>query len=105
ASGGGNQTMYAGTWDGRFKAVAPVCSVGNYQAYLGAACCMCEVVPGALRFCEEADVLGLIAPRPLLVINATRDSRQFSVEEAAVSLHRARQAFALYNRTNHLRHA
>ncbi|MHC4403502.1 MAG: alpha/beta hydrolase family protein [Planctomycetota bacterium] len=29
ASGGGNQTMYAGAWDERFKAVVPVCSVGN----------------------------------------------------------------------------
>ena len=46
ASGGGNQTMYAGAWDERFKAVVPVCSVGNYQAYLGTGCCLCEVVPG-----------------------------------------------------------
>ncbi len=63
ASGGGNQSMYAGAWDDRIKAVVPVCSVGNYQAYLGAACCMCEVVPGALRFTEEWGVLGLVAPR------------------------------------------
>jgi dienelactone hydrolase len=47
ASGGGNQTMYAGAFDERFKAVVPVCSVGTYQSYVGAACCMCEVVPGA----------------------------------------------------------
>ena len=25
ASGGGNQTMYAGAWDKRFKCVVPVC--------------------------------------------------------------------------------
>ena len=64
ASGGGNQTMYAGALDERFGAVVPVCSVGNYQAYLQAACCVCEVLPGALRFTEEGDVLGLVAPRP-----------------------------------------
>ena len=63
ASGGGNQTMYAGALDERFAAVVPVCSVGNYQAYLQAACCVCEVLPGALRFTEEGDVLGLVAPR------------------------------------------
>jgi dienelactone hydrolase len=50
ASGGGNQSMYAGTFDERIKAAIPVCSVGNYQAYLGAACCMCEVVPGRAAF-------------------------------------------------------
>jgi len=29
ASGGGNQTMYAGAFDTRFKCVVPVCSVGH----------------------------------------------------------------------------
>src|SRR5207253_11360015 len=46
ASGGGNQSMYAGALDERFRAVVPVCSVGTYQAYLHAACCVCEVLPG-----------------------------------------------------------
>ncbi|MGE3410114.1 MAG: alpha/beta hydrolase family protein, partial [Pirellulales bacterium] len=89
ASGGGNQSMYAGAWDERLKAVVPVCSVGTYDAYLGAACCMCEVVPGALRFSGEGDILGLVAPRGLMVISATRDAFQFSVGEARKSLHYA----------------
>ena len=104
ASGGGNQTMYAGAWDERLKAAVPVCSVGNYQAYLGAACCMCEVVPGALRFTEEWGVLGMSAPRGLLVINATRDAHQFSVGEAKQSLAGAELVFRLYGRGDHLRH-
>ncbi len=105
ASGGGNQTMYAGAWDERFSAVVPVCSVGNYQAYLGAACCMCEVVPGALRFTEEGNVLGLTAPRALMVVNATRDAVQFSVAEARKSLARAQPIFGLYGQADHLKHA
>lgn len=95
ASGGGNQTMYAGALDERFKAVVPVCSVGNYQAYLKAACCVCEVLPGALSFTEEGDVLGLVAPRALMVINATRDAYQFSVEQARKSVARANDIFQL----------
>src|SRR5260370_18144528 len=86
ASGGGNQSMYAGALDERFKAVVPVCSVGNYQAYLKAACCVCEVLPVALRFTEERDVLGLVAPRALLVINASRDAIQLSPADAAPSV-------------------
>ena len=89
--------MYAGALDERFKAVVPVCSVGNYQAYLQAACCVCEVLPGALRFTEEGDVLGLVAPRALMVINATKDAFQFSVGEAKKSLERARAIFKLYD--------
>src|SRR5205823_996523 len=96
ASGGGNQSMYAGALDERFAAVVPVCSVGTYQAYLRAACCVCELLPGALRFTEEGDVLGLVAPRALLVINATRDAFQFSVEQSRISLQRARAIYELH---------
>ncbi len=104
ASGGGNQSMYAGAWDERFRAVVPVCSVGTYQAYLGAACCMCEVVPGALTFTEESGVLALVAPRALMVISATQDAFQFSVGEAQKSVAGAGSIFSLYNRSAALRH-
>lgn len=104
ASGGGNQSMYCGTLDERIAATIPVCSVGNYQAYLGAACCMCEVVPGALRFAEEGDLLGLAAPRALMVINATGDAPQFSVAEAKKSLGRAAAIFQHYGRGDAVRH-
>lgn len=105
ASGGGNQTMYAGAWDERFRAVVPVCSVGTYQAYLGAACCMCEVVPGAISFTEEGAVLALVAPRSLLVISATRDAHQFSVGEAAKSIAAARPIFEMLDAGLNLQHA
>lgn len=104
ASGGGNQTMYAGALDERFGAVVPVCSVGNYQAYLKAACCVCEVLPGALKFTEEGDVLGLVAPRALLVINATKDGIQFSPREAEKSVARAKAIFEVSNAASNLRH-
>lgn len=105
ASGGGNQTMYAAAWDERFGAAVPVCSVGNYQAYLGQACCMCEVVPGALRFTEEWGVLGLTAPRGLMVVNATRDAIQFSVGEAKKSLAVTETIYALEGQPGRLKHA
>jgi cephalosporin-C deacetylase-like acetyl esterase len=105
ASGGGNQTMYAGAMDDRLKAVVPVCSVGNYQAYLGAACCLCEVVPGALKFTEEGDVLGLVAPRALMVVSATRDAFQFSVGEAKKSVAAAAPVFKLLGKPDAIRHA
>lgn len=105
ASGGGNQSMYAGAFDERFKAVVPVCSVGNYQAYLGAACCMCEVVPGALSFTEEWGVLSLTAPRALMIVSATRDAFQFSVGEAKKSLALVEPVYQLYKRPDSVKHA
>jgi dienelactone hydrolase/pimeloyl-ACP methyl ester carboxylesterase len=105
ASGGGNQTMYAGALDDRFQAVVPVCSVGTYQAYLHAACCVCEALPGGLRLAEEGDVLSLVAPRSLMVVSATRDGFQFSVGEAKKSLARAETVFKLLGAGDRLRHA
>src|SRR5262245_7619991 len=104
ASGGGNQSMYAGALDERVGAVVPVCSVGNYQSYLKTACCVCEVLPGALRFTEEGDVLGLVAPRALLVINASRDGIQFSPAEAEKSLDRAKRIFNLSGVRDNVKH-
>jgi dienelactone hydrolase len=104
ASGGGNQTMYAGALDERLRAVVPVCSVGRYQAYLRSACCVCEVLPGALDFTEVGDVLGRIAPRALLIISASRDAPQFSPAEAEKSVARARAIFRLSGAGDKLRH-
>lgn len=105
ASGGGNQSMYSGGWDDRFSCVVPVCSVGRYQSYLGAACCVCEVVPNVLTFTEEWGVLGLAAPRALMVINATRDAFQFSIGEARKSLEVVRRIYELYGKPQNLKHA
>src|ERR1035441_8610712 len=78
ASGGGNQTLYAGATDERLAAVVPVCSIGTYATYLGAACCVCEVNVGGLTYASTGEILALIAPRPLLVMNASQDAIQFS---------------------------
>jgi pimeloyl-ACP methyl ester carboxylesterase len=66
---------------------------------------VCEVLPGALRFCEEGDVLALVAPRALLVINATQDAFQFSVGEAKKSIARAEPVFRLLGVQEKLAHA
>lgn len=104
ASGGGNQSMNAGALDDRLLAVVPVCSVGNYQAYLRAACCVCEVLPRALTFTEEGDVLGLVAPRALLVMNAARDGIQFSPPEAEKSVARAKDIYKVLGEERKVRH-
>ena len=105
ASGGGNQTMYAGAMEDRFQAVVPVCSVGTYRSYLGAACCYCELIAGAMNFTEEWALLSMTAPRGLMVINATRDAIQFSPEQAAISIKKSKPIFSLYEKPNNVKHA
>ena len=66
---------------------------------------MCEVVPGALTFTEEWAVLGLVAPRALMVVNATKDAIQFSVGEAKKSLALTGPIYKLFGKPDNLRHA
>ncbi len=104
ASGGGNQSLYAGALDDRFTAVVPVCGVGTYDAYLGSACCICEMNNGGMTYATTGDLLAMIAPRALLVINATKDAIQFSVAEAAKSIAFARHRFQTLGVNDKLHH-
>ena len=103
ASGGGNQSLYAGATDDRLTAVVPVCGIGTYESYLAAACCICEVNPRGLTYATTGDLLAMMAPRALLVINATRDAPQFSVKEAARSVAYASERFRLLGRADAIR--
>src|SRR5262249_33105955 len=104
ASGGGNQTLYAGATDDRFKAVIPVCGIGTYDSYLTTACCVCEVNAGGAVYATIADLLAMVAPRALLVISATKDALQFSVGEAAKSVAIACERFRLLGQEAKIRH-
>jgi dienelactone hydrolase len=104
ASGGGNQSFYAGATDERLAAVIPVCGIGTYDAYLATACCVCEVNAGGAAYATTGDLLALVAPRALMVISATRDALQFSVGEAAKSVAFARQRFRLLGHEEKIRH-
>ena len=55
ASGGGNQTLYAGATDERLAAVIPVCGIGTYDSYLTTACCVCEVNVGGATYATTGD--------------------------------------------------
>lgn len=74
ASGGGNQTMWIAACDERIKACVPVVSVGSFESYVTERNCICETLPGGMADMEEWELLGLVAPRALLVLNAYQDS-------------------------------
>jgi dienelactone hydrolase len=104
ASGGGNQTLYAGATDDRLTAVVPVCGTGTYESYLTTGCCVCEVNAGGLTYATTGDLLAMVAPRALLVVSATRDALQFSVAEAAKSVAYARQRYRLLGQDQRIAH-
>jgi dienelactone hydrolase len=82
ASGGGYNTWITAALDDRIRVAVPV--VGSSDFYLQIAHARtvdwyhasehCHFIPGLLRFADNHEFLALVAPRPLLVINAATDA-------------------------------
>ena len=80
-SGGGVITFYTAAADPRVTCAVPSCSFVPFVSRSGYIHhCDCNVVPGIMRFGEIWDVCGLIAPRPLCIVNGRHD-KLFPVEE------------------------
>jgi cephalosporin-C deacetylase-like acetyl esterase len=96
ASGGGNQTMYVSALDERIKACAPVCSVEMAECYMHKAACVCETIPGLLRFADLVDICGLIAPRALLLVHGILDTG-FRVDSGRKAFLRLQKIYHFYD--------
>lgn len=86
-SGGGTVSLFAAAMDDRISMSIP----GSYfctfkRSIVSLSHCSCNLVPGILELGEMYDVAGLIAPRPILIVNGV-DDRIYPIEGA-------REAFA-----------
>jgi len=72
ASGGGTATVYTFAADSRIDCAVPVVYATSLAVnpHNG---CLCNHIPGTLRIGDRADVLGIRAPAPVLIIGATDD--------------------------------
>ena len=74
-SGGGTTTFYASCIDKRIDCSVPSCSVCTYKDSIVAMFhCCCNFVPGIAKYFDMGDIGGLIAPRPLVVVNGRKDN-------------------------------
>ncbi len=95
-SGGGMHTFFSTCLDERIQA----CVISGYystfrDSILSIDHCICNFVPGLSRFGEMYDLVGLIAPRPLLVEAGTYDPI-FPIEAVKASVQRARGIYDLF---------
>ncbi len=73
-SGGGTATIYAAALDTRIAAAMPSCAFCGYLLSIGAQHhCICNYIPGIMKYFDMGDLGGLIAPRPLVVVNGQHD--------------------------------
>lgn len=73
-SGGGTTALFTAALDERITVAMPGAYFCSFtQSILPIDHCMCNVVPGIMQVGELYDIVGLIAPRPLLLINGRED--------------------------------
>ena len=94
-SGGGMLTFFSACLDERIRA----CVVSGYyctfrDSILAMDHCPCNIVPGLHRFGEMYDLVGLIAPRPLLIEAGSRDPI-FPIAAVKRSVERAREVYGV----------
>jgi dienelactone hydrolase len=75
---GGQQCWYAGALEPRLRVVIPICGTSTYEAMVREMAtyhthCLFTYVPNILRHGDTQDILALIAPRPLLIMNNYND--------------------------------
>ena len=102
ASGGGLQSMWAPVFDERIACVAAVCCPNHFLNLLIAirwwnwngGIDLCNQVPQALSYARQGDIIGLVAPRPFLIITALQDN-QFPIAGAREVFEQAKHIYHL----------
>lgn len=73
-SGGGTISMFAAALLPRLAFAMPSCYFCTFRASIMAMHhCMCNYVPGLLTYAEMADVMGLFAPKPVVIVAGKTD--------------------------------
>lgn len=95
-SGGGMHTLFSTCLDTRIRA----CVIsGYYSAFRGSILsishCPCNFVPGLAAFGEMHDLVGLIAPRPMLIEAASHDNI-FPIQVVRKGVAKARKVYRVF---------
>jgi dienelactone hydrolase len=93
-SGGGTTTIYASALLPRLAFAMPSCAFCTFRESIGSIYhCADNYVPGILRHADMADLLGLFAPRPLVVV-AGREDGIFPLGGVLVAFEQLRRIYA-----------
>ena len=92
-SGGGTSTIYAAALESRIKAAMPSCAYCTfYDSIIKLRHCECNYVPGILEYFDMAELCGMIAPRPLVVVSGEKDNI-FPIEHAKAEFKRLKEVY------------
>jgi dienelactone hydrolase len=91
---GGQEALFLSAVDRRIAAGVSSCGFSSYQAIFNGAILhnFAAYVPGLLRYGELARVLGVVAPRPFLILAGAEDPL-FPLEGVQVTVKEARRSY------------
>ncbi|ADD02971.1 Acetyl xylan esterase [Thermoanaerobacter italicus Ab9] len=94
-SGGGTTTLFAAALDERIKAAVISGYLNTFKdSIMSIYHCECNYIPGILKYAEMYDIASMIAPRPLLIENGTKDML-FPIEAANAAYEHVKRAYKL----------
>jgi len=95
-SGGGMHTLFSTAIDTRIRAAVISGYFSTFKdSILAMSHCACNFVPGLARFGEMYDLVGLLAPRPLMVEAGTHDPI-FPIDAVRSSVARTQEVYAVF---------
>ncbi|MBO5065747.1 MAG: acetylxylan esterase [Clostridia bacterium] len=103
-SGGGTTSFYAAALELRIKAVMPSCAFCTFIDSIGSIRhCECNYVPGIAKYFDMAEIAGLIAPRPLVIVSGEKDNI-FPIEFAKSEFSRLKKLYEASGEPEKCRH-
>lgn len=92
-SGGGTATLYALALEERIKGGISSCAFCTFEGSIGEKNhCECNYIPGIRNFFDMAEIGGMIAPKPLVIVNGKTDGI-FPIEPATYEFSRLRDTY------------
>ena len=93
-SGGGTATIYAFALEDRIKAAIPSCAFCSFEASIGSLPhCECNYVPGIAKYFDMAELVGMAAPKPVVIVSGMTDGI-FPIEGAESEFRRLERLYA-----------
>ncbi len=103
-SGGGTVSLFSAAVLPRVKASMPSCYFCTFEASIQSIHhCVCNYVPGLMKYAEMGDIAGLIAPKPLIIVSG-EDDPIFPIRASLAEFTRVEKMYAAAGASNNVRH-
>lgn len=104
-SGGGTATFYVSALEDRIKAAIPSCAFCTFYNSIGEKHhCACNYIPHMAEYFDMAELAGMSAPKPLVIVSGVTDGI-FPIDGAKAEFERAKLIYSASENPQNIVHA